>query len=180
MDYSITYDDQVARLGTAHPALFEERMPSDSDLAAGWYAIVDQLCTDLERELGPELSRDFVTLQIKEKFGKLRFYWRLGSQGDVHFDIFMPDGTVASSVSKATASRARNGKDIDLARDRVRALVDTACEASASICQRCGAPGTLCRSRTNWLHTLCDQHRRELAERDAKGSAGDDEDGDEA
>ena len=168
MDYSITYDDQVARLGSTHPALFEGRMPAYSDVPAGWYSIVDQLCIDVERELGPELCREFITLQIKEKFGTLRFYWRLGSQGDLHMDIFTPAGTVKSSVSRAKPSRARNATDINDARVHVRALVDAACEASATVCQRCGARGALCRSRTGWLRTLCDQHKLELAESEAK------------
>ena len=178
MDYSVTYDDQVARLGKAHPALFEARMPAYSDVAVGWYSIVDQLCTDIESELGPELCRDFKTLQIKEKFGTLRFYWRLGSEGDLHVDIFIPTGTLKSSVSKAKASRARNADDINQARARVRTLVDAACEASATVCERCGASGALCRSRTGWLQTLCDQHRLELAEREAKEAAADDDDDD--
>ena len=162
VDY-ISYDNNVARLGASHPALFEGRMPKNSDLADGWYLIVDQLCAHIDGELGPELSREFVTLQIKEKFGTLKFYWRLGTQGDLRLDIFTAAGSVSSGVSKATPSRSRNAKDINQARERVRAHVDATCAASAQLCQRCGSPGVLCKSRTGWASTLCNEHSRERA-----------------
>lgn len=165
-------DDNVARLAAAHPALFEGdgRMPAWSDLAAGWYELVDRLCTDIERALKPELARQFVALQIKEKFGTLRFYWRLGgASGDLHVDVFSTGDPVVveSSVNKAKPSRARSAHRINQAREQVRELVDAACDASCTVCMRCGARGALCRTRAGWLLTLCDQHRREVEQRDA-------------
>lgn len=166
MEQHITYDDNVARLAASHPALFERGIPEDSDLKAGWYSLVDELCTDIERELAPELAKRFSVDQIKEKFGTLRFYWRLGDRGDLHVDIFTPGGTALSSLVKAKPSRAADAEIINQARDRLRELVDTACEASASVCQRCGAFGSI--RRLAWVQTLCDEHFVEIEKRYAK------------
>ena len=39
----------------------------------GWYPILWELFTAIERELGPEPG-DFLVVQVKEKFGRLRVY----------------------------------------------------------------------------------------------------------
>ena len=169
MEQNITYDDNVASLAASHPALFERGIPDYSDLKTGWYPLVDKLCTDIERKLKPDLAKRFAVVQIKEKFGTLRFYWRLGDLGDMHVDVFNPGGTVQSSVVRAKPSRAADAEAVNQARDRLRELVNAACEASASVCQRCGALGSL--RRFAWAQTLCDEHFVEVEERNAKEAA---------
>jgi len=45
-------------------------------IGVGWYALLEQLLTDIER-LNPT---GFEVLQIKEKFGGLRFYFRVDEE----------------------------------------------------------------------------------------------------
>lgn len=64
--------------------------------------------------------------QIKEKFGTLRYYCQ--ASGDD------PDPELL---------------------DAMDAITDAAERASATICERCGRPGILHRSRRGWVKTLC-------------------------
>lgn len=47
-----------------------------SYIMPGWVAIVTDLCAAIDQALGAERSASFRILQIKEKFGGLRFYAR--------------------------------------------------------------------------------------------------------
>lgn len=76
------------------------------DCGAGWYDLLRSLDTDL-RALFPE----YRVVQVKEKFGTLRFY--------------------IDTLEGAT----------DAQRDAVRARITAAEEASATICEWCGQPG---------------------------------------
>jgi hypothetical protein len=160
-----TYDDNVGRLAAAHPALFAKRMPFYSDLANGWYNLVDKLCTDIERALGHDLSRRVCVKQIKEKLGTLRFYTSLDGRGDVHVDTISAGGGVRTLVIEPQAD-APDSPAIAKARKRMRELVDAACDASASMCEECGAPGSL--RRLSWVRTLCDEHLVEAQKRIAR------------
>lgn len=88
---------------------------------AGWYPLV--IATD--RQL-TRLDAHYRVLQIKEKFGTLRYYSWL-SIDDAGSDLF----------------------------DDMYAITDDAERASARICERCGAPGILHRSRRIRVKTLC-------------------------
>lgn len=81
----------------------------------------------------------------------------------MHVDVFALDGSVQSSVVKARPSRAADAESVNRACDRIRELVDAACEASGQVCQRCGAPGSL--RQLGWLQTLCNQHFNEVKAR---------------
>jgi len=51
-------------------------MPFGFECGDGWFTLIDELCTTIERILidDPELARDFIVTQVKEKYGSLRFY----------------------------------------------------------------------------------------------------------
>lgn len=82
-----------------------------SEAPPGWNALVTPLIERCKQE-GASI------FQIKQKFGRLRFY--------------------ADGVSR-----------------ELRDQIDEAERASATVCEDCGAPGTL-RSNGSWLRTLCD------------------------
>lgn len=88
---------------------------------AGWYPLV--IATDAELA---RLDPDYRVLQIKEKFGTLRYYCQ--ASGDD------PDPELL---------------------DAMDAITDDAERASALICERCGAPGILHRSHRIRVKTLC-------------------------
>lgn len=71
-----TADDALMRLVAAHPGLFRGVNPGQH-LPAGWYQIVDGLCSEIELILGDELDAIQVH-DIKSKFASLRFYFALG------------------------------------------------------------------------------------------------------
>lgn len=88
---------------------------------AGWYPLVIATDKQLSR-----LDAQYRVLQIKEKFGTLRYYCQ--ASGDD------PDPELL---------------------DAMDAITDDAECASALICERCGAPGTLHRSHRSRVKTLC-------------------------
>jgi hypothetical protein len=145
-------DPQLARLIAAHPLLFRGKPPkSFSHLPAGWFAIVDRLCSDIEAELGQEGCASFSMLQIKEKFATLRLYYSLAESRDVHIDAMIAGAGRQHLI-------AAHGKSVAI--DRVRDLVGAASAASAVTCDMCGQPGA---SRDmNWERTLCEMHFRQI------------------
>jgi hypothetical protein len=68
--------DRLPELVAAYPNLFasEEFAEVHSDLPAGWYALMAQLCQRISEELAEE--ERFSILQIKEKLGHLRIRYR--------------------------------------------------------------------------------------------------------
>jgi len=90
------------------------------EVGRGWYLIV----TALDRKLA-DLDRDYRVLQVKEKFGTLRYYWE-------------PDETNPSET----------------VREQGAELVRAAELLSARTCDECGRAGALLQRR-GWLRTLC-------------------------
>ncbi|MDY0748732.1 hypothetical protein SNE35_29810 [Paucibacter sp. R3-3] len=133
-------DPNLRRLIEAHPHLFKNRVPEASSyLTAGWYKVVDELCSRLETVLGADAPA-FTVLQIKEKFGHLHFAWRLGQ-----------------------------AQDYEALRDRINEIVWTAELAAQLVCETCGAPGkirSLGGLRTTWcdVHLVDAEARREQAQ----------------
>lgn len=69
--------NMLQELLNAHPAIFKGREPRTySCLPLGWFPLVDKLCRNIEQTLSVEELDDFECLQIKEKLGRLRFYFR--------------------------------------------------------------------------------------------------------
>lgn len=79
-------------------------------------------------------AQAFEVLQIKEKFGTLRFYWRLDDQSIMHADLHLPQGARRIAI-------APDGASVLFTRIRLRAT--QAEKKSAEVCEICGAPGTL-------------------------------------
>lgn len=147
-------DDNVIRLALSHASLFKRGIPDDSTLPDGWYDCVDRLCADIERELGKQLTSCVHVLQIKEKFGRLRFYCSFVGNDGVPADARIGDDH--AHISMSTEQEASTMRDVGSARQRLGALVCAAEEASARICRACGNPGA--RRSLSWIRTLCDEH----------------------
>lgn len=108
------WDPSIKKLAMAHPLMFRNRPPKIwSDLAPGWYQVVDQLCARIEATLSPADLRKVQLAQLKEKFGTLR----------IHVDY--------------------RGSHTSPAWTAVRALVVAAQEVADKTCQDCGAAGEL-------------------------------------
>lgn len=72
------FDENLCK---AYPAIFAQRHGSMAetsmcwgfDVGDGWYHLIYTLCEELQRETG-QGAPQVVALQVKEKFGGLRFY----------------------------------------------------------------------------------------------------------
>ena len=93
-------------------SLRENLMPFGFECGDGWFTLIDELSTTIERflesqqdeERTAECVRDFIVVQVKEKYGTLRFY------------------------TSPTP-------------DVIHWIIDFAEGMSAKICESCGSPG---------------------------------------
>lgn len=167
-DDEATWDANVARLAAAHPALFSQ-MPEWSALPDGWFTLVETLCADIERELGPELARQVRVLQIKEKYAGLRFYARIGGVGKLYLDAVGAGGSrmhmAVEFPVRASDAAFESEESLEFSRGRARMyeLIDAACNKSLETCDVCGQAGHT--RRFGWLRTLCDAHFAEVQQR---------------
>ena len=140
----------------AFPRLFRgERPIVHSYLSPGWREIVFKLCSEIDVLLPDEAAKKFAVLQVKEKFGTLRFYWRLGKHEDIAIDVMNPDGHSRFVLEKTGPSSIEQRELFQ----RIRELVKDAEKKSAETCEDCGAPGKL--RKGGWLQTLCDEHAKD-------------------
>jgi len=130
------HPDTLDKLIEQYPIVFKHLNKTGyHNLPAGWYKIVDRLCSELSTileealEANPENPEEplFSVLQVKEKFGGLRFYYMM------------------------------NTKDDELYR-RIQTAVDTAEDTSYSTCQITGNIGVLCKDGSHYM-TLCEDSR---------------------
>jgi len=91
----------------------------------GWFNLLDELCTELNK-----LNCKIVAEQVKEKFGTLRFYFRVEND---------------ETIDKEKANQLW---------DEANDLVDKADAKSAKTCEICGAEGKP--NKNGWISTLCD------------------------
>ena len=83
------YADPIDKLIEDYPSVFKDMTHGSAyDLPSGWYLLVDKLCSDLSVLLDEERKNTkedpnhplFSVLQIKEKFGGLRFYYMMNTE----------------------------------------------------------------------------------------------------
>lgn len=112
--------------------------------APGWWKVLDETFTAINEIMAPHPTYTFHVLQIKEKFGGLRFYWRLGNSEveEADDEILVHDDELYTELSYQL------GK-----------VVDRAEEVCGHTCEICGEPGEL--RPLGWLRTLCDTHHQE-------------------
>jgi hypothetical protein len=131
-----SHPDTLDKLIEQYPIVFKHLDKTGyHNLPAGWYKIVDRLCSELSTILEEALEANpdtpdeplFSVLQVKEKFGGLRFYYMM------------------------------NTKDDELYR-RIQTAVDTAEDTSYSTCQITGNIGVLCKDGSHFM-TLCEESR---------------------
>lgn len=101
------------------------------DIPLGWETLVFQLDEKLAR-----IDPEYLILQIKEKFGGLRYY-----------------------TSHAHSQECGGLNTEDSIRDCLffRAI-DHAESVAERTCEKCGKPGQLRKASSGWLHTTCEEH----------------------
>ena len=99
----------------------------------GWHNIIDKLCSCISMLV--ELTGMSVeVVQVKEKFGGLRFYVGIGNVPEKFLSIAYMVNDITEIVESF----------------------------SYITCEICGQFGGLSRSSTGWYKTLCEEHRKEL------------------
>lgn len=78
--------EEFSDLFPKYSPLYRIQIPFRIECSLGWYDLIYSLCQDIRKilEKCPELKKTFGVLQVKEKFGGLRFY--IGSGNDEIFD----------------------------------------------------------------------------------------------
>lgn len=123
----------------------------------GWFPIISKLCADIDLLLG-ENKRGFHWVQIKEKFGAGRFYWKMKSRrAAIRVDVLHNKGH--TSFVAQGKERKSGEPEPDLV-GQINALVQEAEDATSEVCILCGAPGKLDPYR-GYLLTLCTKHARQ-------------------
>jgi hypothetical protein len=139
----------------------------------GWYAILFDLCAALDRiidaadDKGRKVTVD--TLQIKEKFGGLRFYKQvtveneaLGSKWFRKTESWIGTVMCRNGFAKThwAIHRWRRKHIYETLYEKVATAVGYAESQSYIICEVCGEEGNRC-SPNGWLLTLCEKHEKE-------------------
>ncbi len=122
----------------------------DLDLAKqsvgqGWHGIIERLFAAKPTWIQ--------VIQVKEKFGGLRFYV---NDGAVRADLFDPAAHVDSLAIPPKHGSQGDGEDP--VRAGVKAyweLVQDAEAESFKVCEECGKPGSRC-TIDHWIKTLCE------------------------
>lgn len=165
-----------------YPEIFRERVLSPQETClcwglecdSGWYDLIDALCEALTYTYitGLKVGEEFVEVkppkvvatQVKEKFGTLRFYYRL---------------EFAEDFTKLCETNDEARKIADRYTAYFDGIVHMAEILSGRTCEITGAPGEIC-VRNGWYKTLCKEEaekggfitldeyrkRREEAEKD--------------
>jgi hypothetical protein len=126
----------LAELVQRYPTMFEAEHVG-LDMVGGWYPVFAQLCADIDAMVGPS-GHGFGWLQLKEKYGLPRWYWRMSDANDL--SLAVPPAQTRQALE-------------DSVRDLVHAA-ETKCE---SHCMACGQPASLQRLK-GWFTTCCSAH----------------------
>jgi len=126
------------RFSFFHPeeSLSQSLMAFGFECGSGWFNLIWSLCEDIDRIIKKE-NFSIKVVQVKEKFGGLRFYWIFKES---NYDILDDD-------------------KIDEIFDKIESLINKAEERSYQVCEVCGAKGSL--RKNGWLKTLCDNCNKE-------------------
>jgi ssDNA-binding Zn-finger/Zn-ribbon topoisomerase 1 len=115
------------------------------EIGDGWYHLIFDLSKNIESQarlqgIDSESNDWPVAIQVKEKFGALKFYCSMGNK--------TPQEQVIEKHGDLLSARPFPNNEA------IANLIRSAEKASTSICERCGSKGVL--RRHSWVKTLCD------------------------
>jgi hypothetical protein len=109
------------------------------DVGAGWYHLIDELCDRLDA-IRHKMGVATVALQVKEKYGALRFYHSV---------------VPATEVDSATSQKV-SSDDVKKVSDIVHSLVESYGRRSDRICEVCGKNYFHSKiSAGHWVYAQC-------------------------
>ena len=131
----------------------------------GWHNILVQLVEDIYKE---DIKREIRVVQIKEKFGTLRFYIEIKSNYNILEKVYKAIGDwwhnfIYMIIHNWDISSISGFKLYKLywyytprRIQKIRSLIRQAEMATEETCELCGKPGYI-RTNKRWLLTLCDE-----------------------
>lgn len=144
--------DKSQKLINSFPKLYRDAHPHAAsmmrygfEIGDGWYHLIFDLSKNIESQaklqgIDSESNNWPVAIQVKEKFGALKFYCSMGNNNPQE-QVIEKHGDLLSVRPFPTNEAITN-------------LIRSAEEASTSICEHCGSKGML--RRHSWVKTLCD------------------------
>lgn len=142
----------------------------------GWMEVFAELCFQVDKllsEQAPDLKERFHWVQLKEKFGAGRFYYKLNDRFELRLDAQMPakppDPALIQSILLGTYVDEDEKPDPQKEREsevlvKIQHLAMAAESKTTRMCLICGAPGEV-DSTGGWMMVLCPEHARERQER---------------
>jgi hypothetical protein len=122
----------------------------------GWFPLFQKLCEDIDALLGDN-KQGFHWVQLKEKFGSARFYWKMKAQTpNLHIDLISASQVTGVVMRSNDTGPDEAGAQSSVAR-RIDDLVGQAALATRSLCIVCGQPGKVNQDKS-WMLVLCDEH----------------------
>lgn len=146
------------RLGTEFPFM---RQSKDEwvhcDCGDGWYDLIRELCKSIsERYTRDGKTPDITVLQVKEKYGELRFYYE-------HEKMLRKADILDFPTEKDTRSM-QNNKAARQLREDIGEIVWQFEDRSSMVCEECGSAGET-RTDLFQIRTLCGDCYAKLKER---------------
>jgi hypothetical protein len=123
----------------------------------GWFQLIYDLCSDIE-SICKESGIEVTAVQVKEKFGGLRFYFHNTIKetflSGIHFKIrtWMFDHKYGIKYWKIIDLKRYLWKTPE---EKIEDLVSNAEDKSFKICEQCGKPGK--RLGKFWIYTMCEK-----------------------
>lgn len=141
------------KLFNKYPELFVNRYKSPSEYPMafgietddGWFWVLDNLCDSIQSYIILNHTPQIRAMQVKEKFGRLRFYHDNGS-GD-----FWENSEPEDHPDFINHSHT----GIDLNYDNlIEGMISFAEHLSGTICEKCGTTKEIGRT-IDWIKTIC-------------------------
>jgi hypothetical protein len=120
----------------------------------GWAKLFTELCEQIDALLGENRSA-FTWIQVKEKFGSGRFYYRLNGSGpSVRVSVQKPGGSMSAPRQFMPLDPKAPNAVLGV---QIEKLVNAAEALTSETCIVCGKPGRT-DSTGGYRLTLCDHH----------------------
>jgi len=156
---------KTQKLYADFPQLYREATSEHSmmkfgfDCNDGWFDLIYKLSADIEAEakvlgLDPDSDGWPKAIQVKEKFGTLKFYCDAGER------CALPDGDLG--LVPEVAGQLISFRPVPSIQS-IRALIREAESSSAAICEGCGRQGKM--RKDGWWRVLCDDCEAERQKR---------------
>lgn len=106
------YETFAKRMETQFPLMFANKYGGFA-VGAGWYPILESLCTNIQNHIDWKVKQSqpitqVKVEQIKEKFGGLRFYYQ-GGDDEIHGMVRMAEAWASTTCEECGAPGTRRG-----------------------------------------------------------------------